>query len=77
MKLFLAVVLATLFSGLLPAARTLDFYTIDVEGGKAVLVVSPSGESLLFDAGWPALPSRPASVDRIVEACKYFLLQLY
>jgi beta-lactamase superfamily II metal-dependent hydrolase len=32
--------------------RTLDIYWIDVEGGAATLVVSPSGESLLFDVGW-------------------------
>ena len=30
---------------------TLDIYAIDVEGGKATLVVSPSGESLLIDSG--------------------------
>lgn len=33
-------------------ARTLDIYWIDVEGGAATLVISPSGESLLYDAGW-------------------------
>jgi beta-lactamase superfamily II metal-dependent hydrolase len=32
--------------------RNLDIYWIDVEGGAATLIVSPSGESLLFDAGW-------------------------
>ena len=32
--------------------RNLDIYWIDVEGGAATLVVSPSGESLLYDAGW-------------------------
>src|SRR5678815_4048875 len=38
----------------LPSAqqRTLDIYWIDVEGGAATLIVSPSGESLLYDAGW-------------------------
>ena len=41
-----------------PAAKTLTFYTIDVEGGKSVLVVSPEGESLLVDAGWPASGNR-------------------
>jgi beta-lactamase superfamily II metal-dependent hydrolase len=34
------------------AARTLDIYWIDVEGGAATLLVSPSGESLLVDGGW-------------------------
>jgi competence protein ComEC len=32
--------------------RTLDIYWIDVEGGAATLIVSPSGESLLIDAGY-------------------------
>ena len=34
-----------------PAARGLDIYLIDVEGGNATLFVSPSGESLLIDTG--------------------------
>jgi competence protein ComEC len=33
--------------------QTLEIYSIDVEGGNAVLFVSPSGASLLFDAGNP------------------------
>src|SRR3970282_1186612 len=33
-------------------SRHLDIYWVDVEGGAATLVVSPSGESLLYDAGW-------------------------
>lgn len=33
-------------------SKTLDIYWIDVEGGAATLVISPSGESLLYDAGW-------------------------
>jgi beta-lactamase superfamily II metal-dependent hydrolase len=32
--------------------RTLDIYWVDVEGGAATLIVSPSGESLLYDSGW-------------------------
>jgi competence protein ComEC len=32
--------------------KPLDIYWIDVEGGAATLIVSPSGESLLYDAGW-------------------------
>jgi beta-lactamase superfamily II metal-dependent hydrolase len=34
------------------ARPTLDIYWVDVEGGGATLVVSPSGESLLVDTGW-------------------------
>jgi competence protein ComEC len=30
----------------------LNIYWVDVEGGAATLIVSPSGESLLFDSGW-------------------------
>lgn len=33
-------------------SRNLDIYWIDVEGGAATLIVSPSGESLLIDTGW-------------------------
>jgi hypothetical protein len=32
--------------------RTFDIYWIDVEGGAATLLIAPSGESLLYDAGW-------------------------
>lgn len=33
--------------------NTLEVYFIDVEGGQATLFVSPSGESMLIDAGFP------------------------
>src|ERR1022692_3087043 len=61
-----ALLWSLLFVPAAPAARTLDVYVIDVEGGKAVLLVSPSGESMLFDAGWPGSNGR--DVNRIVEA---------
>jgi competence protein ComEC len=51
-------------------AKDLDIYVIDVEGGKSVLLVSPSGQSMLFDAGWPASNVRQSSTDRIVEAAR-------
>jgi len=35
------------------ATKTLDIYFIDTEGGAATLIVSPSGESLLIDSGFP------------------------
>jgi competence protein ComEC len=34
------------------AARTLDIYFIDVEGGQSTLFVTPAGESLLVDTGY-------------------------
>src|SRR5215831_6018078 len=35
------------------APQTLDIYFIDVEGGAATLIVTPAGESLLIDTGFP------------------------
>lgn len=35
------------------ATRTLAIYFVDVEGGQSTLVVTPAGESLLVDAGFP------------------------
>ena len=48
-------------------ARNLDIYWVDVEGGAATLVVSPSGESLLYDTGWE-VGDRDAT--RIVAAAR-------
>jgi beta-lactamase superfamily II metal-dependent hydrolase len=48
--IFLVVLCAS--SAARAQARNLDIYWIDVEGGAATLIVSPSGESLLYDAGW-------------------------
>jgi len=53
----------------LPAARNLEVYSIDVEGGQATLIVSPSGESMLVDAGWPGHVHRDA--DRIIAVAKH------
>jgi beta-lactamase superfamily II metal-dependent hydrolase len=41
-------------------SRSLEFYWIDVEGGAATLMVSPTGESLLFDTGYPTDTNRDA-----------------
>jgi competence protein ComEC len=46
--------------------KALDVYFIDVEGGQSTLLVSPSGQSLLIDAGWPG--ARDA--DRITGVAK-------
>jgi competence protein ComEC len=49
-------VLKTLFlltAATLSAQKTLDIYWIDVEGGAATLIVTPSGQSLLADTGNP------------------------
>lgn len=51
----------------------LTIYSIDVEGGQATLFVSPSGESMLVDTGWPGFNGRDA--DRIAAAAKLAGLQ--
>src|SRR6267154_603335 len=48
--------------------RTLQIYFVDVEGGQATLFVTPEGQSLLIDTGWPGNDGRDA--DRIVAAAK-------
>lgn len=50
------------------AAKLLQIYFVDVEGGQATLIVSPSGESMLVDTGWAGFNGRDA--DRIVAAAK-------
>jgi beta-lactamase superfamily II metal-dependent hydrolase len=50
------------------AAKSLQIYFIDVEGGQATLIVSPSGQSLLVDTGWRGFNGRDA--ERIVKAAK-------
>jgi beta-lactamase superfamily II metal-dependent hydrolase len=49
-----------------PSPKPLQIYFIDVEGGQATLIVSPSGQSLLVDTGWPGYEGRDA--DRILAA---------
>jgi beta-lactamase superfamily II metal-dependent hydrolase len=65
--LLMLVLLAAPGAGTQPA-RTLDAYVIDVEGGEATLFVSPSGESLLADTGWPGFDGRDA--DRIAAVAR-------
>jgi beta-lactamase superfamily II metal-dependent hydrolase len=48
--------------------RTLDIFYVDVEGGAATLIVTPAGESILVDAGWPGFDGRDAR--RIEQAMK-------
>ena len=50
------------------SAGKLKVYFIDVEGGQSTLFVTPEGQSLLVDTGWPGNNGRDA--DRIVAAAK-------
>src|SRR5437899_7598192 len=49
-------------------SKSLQIFFIDVEGGQATLMVTPSGQSLLIDTGWPGFNGRDAG--RIVAAAK-------
>src|SRR5882757_6936329 len=60
------------------AAKTLDIYFIDVEGGQSTLLVTPQ-ESLLIDTGWagngtagakPGNPTQSRDAQRIVAAAR-------
>jgi beta-lactamase superfamily II metal-dependent hydrolase len=57
----------------------LNVYFIDVEGGQATLFVTPSGESLLIDTGWPDSAKRIAQTARQAGLSKidYVLITHY
>ena len=58
-------ILVAALAGLVPAGpqaadRKLEIEWIDVLGGAATLIVTPAGESILVDTGWPGFDSRDA-----------------
>ncbi len=82
-SIFLTLFVLAAWPGLQPAYATgpvaaaqkrnaqpasLKIYFVDVEGGQATLIVTPRGQSLLVDTGWPDFGARDA--DRIVQAAK-------
>jgi beta-lactamase superfamily II metal-dependent hydrolase len=68
MKLLAGLALLAATAGVMPAAKNLEVYFIDVEGGQATLVVPPGGESMLIDTGWAGFNHRDA--ERIAAAAK-------
>jgi competence protein ComEC len=61
------------------AAAALNIYFIDVEGGQSTLIVTPAGESLLIDAGFPGDgtfasvpgdPSKARDAQRVLAAAR-------
>ena len=65
-----AIVLgAVLVSAQTRNTKALDIYVVDVEGGNATLLVSPSGQSLLIDTGNGGMGA-VRDAGRIVEAAK-------
>src|SRR5437764_6001753 len=70
-KLFAGLVFAlttSMAAGIGAAARGLDIYFIDVEGGQSTLIVTPAGQSLLVDTGYPDRDGRDP--DRIMAAMR-------
>lgn len=68
MRSRISALLLFVLPALLPAAKNLEVYSIDVEGGQATLFVSPLGESMLVDTGWGGFDKRDAN--RIAAAAK-------
>src|ERR1035437_6009137 len=63
-----ALIFILLFASAAQAAKTLEIFFIDTEGGQATLVVSPSGQAMLIDTGYRGFGGRDAN--RIAEAAK-------
>jgi competence protein ComEC len=66
--LVLLFLVTIVYSGEINTAKTLDIYVVDVEGGTAMLVVSPSRESVLIDTGHLSAATRDAG--RIMAAVR-------
>jgi beta-lactamase superfamily II metal-dependent hydrolase len=65
---FSLCLLVTPWAASSPPQKALRIFFVDVEGGQATLFVTPAGQSLLIDTGWPDNDGRDA--DRIVAAAK-------
>jgi beta-lactamase superfamily II metal-dependent hydrolase len=70
MRLIQTAAVVSLMVSALTAAKTLDMYVIDIEGSKSSLLVSPSGQTMLIDAGIPGSEANGRDADRIMEVCK-------
>src|SRR6266850_6145503 len=66
LSLIFVIVASAMPSG--DALKPLQVYFVGVEGGQATLFVTPAGQSLLIDTGWPGFDGRDA--DRIVAAAR-------
>lgn len=69
LRLFAMVAIAiSIASACTTMQNAMDVYFIDVEGGQATLLVTPDGESLLIDAGYPGEDNDARDAKRIVAA---------
>lgn len=68
MNRIVVLIALSLCSPAIGAEKGLDIHFIDVEGGAATLIVTPAGESILIDSGYPDNNGRDR--DRILKAAK-------
>jgi glyoxylase-like metal-dependent hydrolase (beta-lactamase superfamily II) len=54
------IVVLALTAPFVAQTRNLEIYWVDVEGGAATLFIAPTGESLIFDTGFPGNGDRDA-----------------
>src|SRR3954452_5418023 len=67
-RFLLAVAAALLSCGADGAGDSLDIYFIDLQGGAATLVVTPTRESVLIDSGWATPDDRdPRRIEHVVK----------
>jgi competence protein ComEC len=76
MKLALALALLCVASACEAAARPLDIYFIDVEGGQSTLLVTPDRQSFLIDTGFAGHAERivAAARDAGIEKIDYLMI---
>lgn len=63
-----ALIFLLLSSAAAHAAKNLEIYFIDTEGGQSTLIASPSGQAMLIDTGYAGFGGRDAN--RIASAAK-------
>lgn len=68
MQNWLILVTMLLSASVANSTETLDVTVVDTEGGKAVILQSPSGQTMLIDGGYPTPEGR--DTQRIVAAAK-------
>ena len=68
MKALFVCALMLLSASLASAADTLDIYVVDTEGGKAMILLAPGGETMLVDGGYPTADDRDTR--RVVAAAR-------
>src|SRR5580698_10836534 len=68
MHIIRSLISVLLFAAGAQAAKPLEIFFIDTEGGQSTLVASPSGQAMLIDTGYAGFGGRDAN--RIAEAAK-------